>query len=87
MIYEAAVLPENWDKVLARMAQLSNTLGSVLIARSPAGLKMAGSTPTFLQEATEYFIAFSAQNERLKRLIARGHSGFVADSDVFSFDE
>ena len=87
LIYEAAVLPEIWPDALAGIARLSETLGSVLIARSPAGIRMVGSTEAFLQEATEYFVAFSAQNERLRRLIALGRSGFVADSDVFSQEE
>ncbi len=87
LIYEAAVLPDAWTAALSRISVLSDTIGSVLIARSSAGLKMAGSSPAFLQDATEYFIAFSAQNERLKRLIAHEHCGFVADSDVFSKEE
>lgn len=87
LIYEAAVLPDIWPAVLEKVASLSESLGSVLIARSPDGLKMAGSSPHFLAEATEYFVAFSAQNERLRRLIALGRSGFVADSDVFTVQE
>ncbi|VDC33431.1 helix-turn-helix transcriptional regulator [Pseudogemmobacter humi] len=87
LIYEAAVLPEFWPAALDKLATLSQSLGSILIARSTDGLKMTASTPMFMQEATEYFLTFSAQNERLRRLIALGRSGFVADSDVFSQEE
>lgn len=83
-IYEAAIIPDMWPGVLTRLAKLTGSLGSILIARSDSGLRMVASDDEFLHEASEYFMTFSSHNERLVRLLRTAHHGFVSDDDVFT---
>lgn len=86
-IYEAAVIPGMWPGVLQNLNRLTASLGSVLIARSAADLRMVASDDVFAREATEYFTTFSSHNERLVRLTRAAIPGFVSDHDVFTADE
>jgi DNA-binding CsgD family transcriptional regulator len=86
-IYEAAVIPELWPSVLASFAELSSSIGSVLIARSDSGLRMVASDPDFEKEAQEYFLTFSTHNERTLRLLRASRQEFVSDQDVFTLDQ
>lgn len=80
LIYEAAVLPELWPKVLDRVGQAYGAAkGGVLFGGAAPDFQMIGGGAA--AEILPEFIAlgWAAQNDRVPRTMARRHAGFISD--------
>lgn len=86
-IYEAAVIPEHWPHVLARLAEVADGIAGVLFT---GDMSKWVASPNAV-EIVENYIAqgWHARTQRTERLIKRGmqYPGFVCDQDVFSLQE
>ncbi len=86
-IYEAAVLPDRWPGLLDLIVARHDAKGALLMANLPNGVAWLGTEAT-----TPVFEAFlregwMAHNDRVPRLIARRHAGFLTDGDFYSDEE
>ena len=87
-IYEAALLPDRWPGVLARLGDEVGTMGGLLFTNSAEGTRWLGGGGA--ADMMRDFVAqgwMAHNNDRLSRLIATGHPGFVADLDLLSEEE
>lgn len=86
-IYEAAVLPELWPSVLDRLNELGRGYATFLFAAvSGRLLQWVGSKNGGY--AQDYFAEdWPSRTDRVSRLIAANHAGFVADFDVYTREE
>jgi DNA-binding CsgD family transcriptional regulator len=86
-IYEAALFPDRWAKVIATIGQRLDFWGGALTwgkGEEESWLY----TPNF-QELMQAFMegGWNRRNERLTRAIREGQFSFVQDFDVFTHDE
>jgi DNA-binding CsgD family transcriptional regulator/PAS domain-containing protein len=82
-LYEAAVVPELWPRVLRRFQEIARGAGAVLVAVTPTSNRWISSSPEFDQLVAAHFNGFPG-NERTRRLLERRHAGFLRDIDVLS---
>lgn len=82
-LYEAAVVPELWQKVLREFQELTRGAGSVLVAVTPTTNRWISSSAEFDELVSDHFNRFPG-NERTRRLLERRHAGFLRDIDIFS---
>lgn len=86
-IYEAAVIPERWNDVLAKLARVAGAKDAVLIAaRGATFSRWLTSSPDF-DEVVEAHSQRYPENLRTSRLVAAQYAGFLQDRDVMSQDE
>lgn len=85
-LYEAAVVPELWQKVLREFQVLTRGAGSVLVAVTPTSNRWISSSVEFDEVVSAHFNRFPT-NERTRRLLERRHAGFLRDIDIFSDSE
>lgn len=86
-IYEAAVIPERWNEVLAKFAQAAGAKDAVLIAaRGTTFSRWLTSSPEFDEVVVTHAQRYP-ENLRTARLVAAQYAGFVHDRDVMSQDE
>lgn len=86
-IYEAAVAPKTWMKVLDRMADIAGGQGTLMFAevqKSTQFLCSAAIQDIVQRWSSEGWIAI---DERGKRLIGRTDPRFLTDLDAFTIDE
>ena len=86
-IYDAAIAPQQWPTALAALAERFGAKGGLLFASTAGETRWTGSG-----QAAEVMREFVAQgwmdrNDRMMRLIARRHAGFLTDLDLFSAAE
>lgn len=87
-IYEAAIVPEGWGRVLRDTARLAGCREALLGTVLYDDARFVASSPDFTEGYEEVLrrIPF-AINERARRLLLHGRHGFITDADVFSGDE
>jgi len=83
-IYEAALAPDLWPAVFAALGERYKTKGGLLFANTSQGPRWIGGG-----EAADIMRDFMAddwisRHDRLTRLIARRHAGFLANLDLYS---
>jgi DNA-binding CsgD family transcriptional regulator len=87
-IYEAAVVPEVWPKVLGRLTALADSDGAALftidasrnVKFATCGIHDAGM-PKLIEQG------WMERNSRVRRGLAKRHPGFLTDLDMFSLEE
>jgi hypothetical protein len=86
-IYEAAVIPEQWPRVLGRLSSLVDGDGGLLFTNNLERIRWTGSPDIY--SLMEEFIrdGWAAINPRPQRLGAANYPGFVRDSDFFTDEE
>lgn len=86
-IYEAAVIPERWAKVLAAITKLADAKDAALIAaRGTSFARWIVTSPEFDEAAVAHSQRYP-NNLRTSRLINAQHAGFLTDRDVLTQDE
>lgn len=87
-IYEAAIVPEGWSRVLRDTARLARCREALLATVLDDDPRLIASSPEFGEayEGLLQRIPFGV-NERAQRLLAHGRHGFITDQDVFSREE
>lgn len=86
-IYEAAVLPENWQSVLSRLSNEGDGALASIVVNSQDGLKWLG-TPEANKLIDDYAALRKPDfNSRLARLLSNPHFGFLTDLDCFTAEE
>lgn len=86
-IYEAAVIPELWPKVLVEMSQAVGGAGGVLFTTNVD--RMRWTTSPDLHDLFQEFLrdGWAAINPRPARLGAANYAGFVRDNEFFTEEE
>ncbi len=84
-VYEAAVVPELWDKVLDDVASRVGSVGGLLFTANSQRTAWVGSS--FAGPLYADFIKDGFANPRPQRAIARNHAGFIGDHELFTWDE
>lgn len=84
-IYEAAIVPELWPRVLAELCILAGAWASGLLAFDPVGEMRYVATESY-QEAFARFVELGRNydNQRPKRALASGHAGFLYDTELMT---
>lgn len=87
-IYEAAIVPEGWSRVLRDTARLAGCSEALLGTVLDDEARLIASSPEFGEAYEDVLrrIPFGV-NERAQRLLVHGRHGFITDDDVFSRDE
>jgi len=87
-IYEAAIVPEGWSRVLRDTAVIAGCSEALLGTVLDNEARLIASSPEFGEAYEDVLrrIPFGV-NERAQRLLAHGRHGFITDEDVFSSDE
>jgi len=83
-IYEAALVPEYWPNVLARLGEFSDSAGAALLCMNERGVQFV-SAP-ILQEVVQRFVSegWDSRNSRRGNVVAKGLVGlprFVNEDD------
>jgi DNA-binding CsgD family transcriptional regulator len=86
-IYEAAIVPELWPKVLQAFCQASSSFGGVLFATNPHFSGWVSSPRMFELVQSFFEQGWAAKNIRTARAVQRGLFGFVGDLDLLSPEE
>jgi DNA-binding CsgD family transcriptional regulator len=86
-IYEAAVLPEGWTRVLDRLAEVSGAEGTFLFA-SDAERSQWMCSPALQPYVAAWFSSdWTERNARRQRLIPIREPRFLTDLDAFTLEE
>ena len=87
-IYEAAIVPEGWSRVLQDTARMAGCREALLATVLDNEARLIASSPVFGEAYEDVLrrIPFGI-NERAQRLLVHGRHGFITDEDVFSRDE
>lgn len=87
-IYEAAIVPEGWARVLRDTARLASSREALLGTVLEDDVRLIASSVDFAEQYEEILrrIPFEV-NIRAQRLLAHGRYGFITDQDVFTRDE
>lgn len=86
-IYEAAIIPDMWEKVLIDLNDAVGTKGGIIFTHSEFGSYFA-ATPSAVEYSRKYFDdGFSRVNSRIPRARQLGYAGFLTEDDMFSRDE
>jgi DNA-binding CsgD family transcriptional regulator len=86
-VYEAAAVPELWDKVLDSVACRVGSVGGLLFTANSQRTAWVGSSIMGPLYADFVEDGFAAKNPRPQRAIAVNHAGFVRDDDLFTREE
>lgn len=86
-IYEAAVVPDGWRNVITDLSDRFGCKGGLLFTGKPDSVRWLGAGQS--EQIMADFIAagWVARNDRVPRLIAMKHAGFITDTDVYSHSE
>jgi DNA-binding CsgD family transcriptional regulator len=87
-IYEAAVVPERWDRVLDSMAAISDGEGTMLFAHTPGSVQWIASAA--IRDMTARWVGSEwagPRNGRGARLIPIREPRFLTDLDAFTLEE
>lgn len=86
-IYEAAVIPEQWPRLLGRLSSLVNGDGGLLFTASAE--RSTWTVSAELEPLMDEFFrdGWAAMNPRPQRLGASNYQGFVRDTDFFTLEE
>lgn len=87
LIYEAAVVPENWPALLGRLSSMIDGAGGILFTANAGGIRWTASPdiwPIFDEFLRDGWHAINPRPVRLGRL---NHAGFIRDSDHFTPEE
>lgn len=87
LIYEAAFVPDNWGKVLDRMARDIGAEGTVLFNSRAASTRWLASDG--IMDLIDRIVAedWTSRNPRAARLLAAQHHGFLDEADEFSDED
>jgi DNA-binding CsgD family transcriptional regulator len=86
-IYEAAVVGDQWPKVLGHMVDLSKGRGATFFSVGPNMSRWIAS-PGFDEIMERYFAeGWDKKSTRGARLLAANHPGFVTDLDLYRPEE
>lgn len=85
--YEAALIPERWPDVIARLTEVADAFCGLLFSLTDGVGQWVSSDRG--REAVQAFFeeGWVAKNVRAERLVAGGHMGFSADHEVFTAEE
>ncbi|MBR0757114.1 helix-turn-helix transcriptional regulator [Bradyrhizobium jicamae] len=87
LVYEAAVVPEFWPKVLHRVSDIAGARGVILLTADPKDVRWVAS-PDIVDDMTAYAEGnWHQHNGRLPRLLAAKHAGFLREIDLFTPEE
>jgi DNA-binding CsgD family transcriptional regulator len=86
-IYEAAVVPESWRRVLDRMANISGSEGTVLFASSSERSHWLSSEAIDQRIRAWLDSPFIQNNPRGQRLVPRREPRFLTDLDALTLEE
>jgi hypothetical protein len=86
-IYEAAIVPEKWQSVLDRLAQMADAEGSLLFAAGPGTPRWLSSQS--IQDAIEEWTKskWFLDNPRGQRLVPIDEPRFLTDLDALTMEE
>jgi DNA-binding CsgD family transcriptional regulator len=86
-IYEAAVIPENWMRVLDGMAEISDAEGTLLFANTPDNVQWICSPA--IRPFIESWVnsKWVVHNGRGERLVPIREPRFLTDFDAFTLEE
>src|SRR5262245_31942592 len=86
-IYEAAIIPEKWQAVLDRLAEIADAEGTLLFAAGPGVPRWLSSEA--IQPIMEEWIAskWYLDNPRGQRLVPIEEPRFLTDLDAFTAEE
>lgn len=87
-IYECAFVPELWPKVLDRLAEVSDAVGGTFFVASSTKVESwTASEP--LRAGIELFAlsGLATRGQRVARLRATQHPGFVLEGDLYDSEE
>jgi DNA-binding CsgD family transcriptional regulator len=88
MIYEAAVVPEQWPSVLSKIGSLVGSFGEAIVSIDTALATRFITTKNYAKAYSDYVASgVSYENVRPKRAIARRHFGFLPDVELCSIAE
>lgn len=86
-IYEAAVVPETWTRVLDRLAEISGAQGTFMFA-SDAERTQWLCSPAIRPDVDKWFDGtWTERNARRQRLIPMREPRFLTDLDAFTMEE
>lgn len=83
LVYEAAFMTDQWQRILDRLAAGSNALGSILLANS-VNVRNRSVASASLDDLVEQAPKWEAINTRSKLLVTLPDSEFHSDADHFS---
>lgn len=84
-LYEAAVVPELWPKVLQQFLQLTGAKDAMVSNWHKGAVRAVSTTPEFQQMWWDVMERYPGpSNERTVQLFATKHAGFLVDTDVFA---
>src|SRR5258705_2384 len=88
LIYEAAVIPENWPRILEEISEIAGCYGGTLLSIDAQQEVRHIDTEKF-QDVMHMFVrdGWTKQNIRLERLAKIKYPGFVTDCDLISVEE
>ena len=88
-IYEAAVLPELWPSVLADLNTIGRGDGALLFTFNESNGNVRYTTSPGFEDTMASYVEqrWPERTDRLLRLFAKRHSGFLTDHDVYSAEE
>ena len=86
-IYEAAVVPEKWQSILDRLAEMADAEGTLLFAAGPGVPRWLSSKS--IQEMIEVWIGskWYLDNPRGQRLVPIEEPRFLTDLDALTMEE
>jgi hypothetical protein len=87
-IYECSFVPELWRGVLGELAHIAEARAGFLFISDGAIHDWASATDIgteALQPMVER--GWVAGSERFRRFLAKNHSGFLSDSDIYTAEE
>lgn len=87
LIYEAAVLPEQWPVVLDHLAGIAGAEGTVLIAADMQDLRWLTSPALDGLMADFASGGWANTGSRTQKLLGARHAGFIIEEDVYSAEE
>jgi DNA-binding CsgD family transcriptional regulator len=86
-IYEAAILPEKWESVLDRLAEMANAEGTLLFAAGP-GVPRWLASPAIESTIEEWTRSrWYLDNPRGQRLVPLSEPRFLTDLDALTIEE
>jgi DNA-binding CsgD family transcriptional regulator len=86
-IYEAAIVPERWDSVLNRLADLADAEGTLLFAAAPGRPRWLSSERIRTRIEAWVNSPFYQSNPRGQRLVPIKEPRFLTDLDAFTPEE
>ncbi|WP_439573345.1 helix-turn-helix transcriptional regulator [Phreatobacter sp.] len=88
LIYEAAVVPEQWPEVLETLSAFGGSFGTVLLAANDQNQVHSIASPQarpFWEQWVEG--GWTTKSQRAPRLLARPRQGWVRDTDILTIRE